>query len=57
MPEIPDKIKDAVEQAKKAADRREDEIEQAAGQKVEPHLHEARKRLAEASEPSGHEQH
>jgi hypothetical protein len=46
---VPDKVKQAFENAKKAADRREDQIEQTAAKKVEPHLHEARERLAEAS--------
>ena len=46
---VPDKVKEAFENAKKAVDRREDQIEQTAAQKVEPHIHEARERLAEAS--------
>jgi len=44
-----DKVKEAFENAKKAVERRDDQIEQTAAQKVEPHLHEARERLAEAS--------
>ena len=46
---MPDKVKETIEDAKKAVDRREDQIEQTAAEKVEPHLHEARERLAEAS--------
>ena len=46
---VPDKVKKALENAKKALDKREDQIEQTAAQKVEPHLHEARQRLADAS--------
>jgi hypothetical protein len=45
---VPDKVKEAFEDAKKAVDRRDDQLEQAA-QKVEPYLHEARQRLADAS--------
>ena len=44
-----DKVKEAFEDAKKAVDKREDQIEQTAAQKVEPHIREARERLAEAS--------
>jgi hypothetical protein len=44
-----DKVKEAFENAKKAVDRHEDQIEQTAAQKVEPHIHEARQRLADAS--------
>jgi hypothetical protein len=44
-----DKVKEAFEDAKKAVDKREDQIEQTAAQKVEPHIHEARERLAEAA--------
>ena len=46
---VPDKVKEALEDAKEAVDRREDQIEQTAAQKVEPHIHEARQRLADAS--------
>ena len=46
---VPDRIKETLEEAKKAADKREDELEQRA-QKVEPHLHEARERLAEQAD-------
>jgi vacuolar-type H+-ATPase subunit H len=46
---VPAKIKQRVEDAKQAADKREDQLEQAAAEKVEPYLHEARQRLAEAS--------
>jgi hypothetical protein len=47
--DMSDKVKEAFENAKKAVERRDDQIEQTAAQKVEPHLHEARERLAEAS--------
>ena len=46
---VPAKIKQQVEDAKQAAEKREDEIEQVAAKKVEPYLHEARERLAKAS--------
>jgi vacuolar-type H+-ATPase subunit H len=46
---VPAKIKERVEDAKQAADKREDQLEQAAAKKVEPYLHEARQRLAKAS--------
>ena len=46
---VPDKVKKTLENAKKALDKREDQIEQTAAQKVEPHIHEARQRLADAS--------
>jgi hypothetical protein len=46
---VPDKVKKAFEDAKKAVDRRDDQIEQTVTEKVEPHIHEARERLAEAS--------
>jgi hypothetical protein len=46
---VPAKIKQRVEDAKQAADKRQDEIEQAAEKKVEPYVHEARARLAKAS--------
>jgi hypothetical protein len=46
---VPAKIKERVEDAKQAADKRQDEIEQAAENKVEPYVHEARARLAKAS--------
>jgi hypothetical protein len=46
---VPAKIKERVEAAKQAADKREDQIEQAAAKKIEPYLHEARERLAKAS--------
>jgi cation transport regulator ChaB len=45
---VPDKVKEAFEDAKKAVDRREDQIEETAAQKVEPHIHEARELLADA---------
>lgn len=44
---VPTKIKHALAEAEQAADKRDDRLERAA-QKVEPHLHEARERLAEA---------
>ena len=47
--DMSDKVKEAFEDAKKAVDRREDQIEQTAARKVEPHIHEARERLAEAA--------
>lgn len=46
---VPAKIKERVEDAKRAADKREDEIDQAVGKQIEPYLHEARERLAKAS--------
>jgi cellobiose-specific phosphotransferase system component IIA len=44
---VPAKIKQTLAQAGQAADRREDQLDQAA-QKVEPQLHDARERLEEA---------
>jgi hypothetical protein len=46
---MPAEIKQRVEDAKRAADKREDQLEQAAAEKLEPYLHEARERLAKAS--------
>jgi hypothetical protein len=44
-----EEIKERVEDAKQAVDKREDQLEQLAEKKVDPYLHEARERLAEAS--------
>ena len=51
-----DKIKKVADHAKEAVDRQDDRLEQAS-KKVEPDLHEARVRLAEAEESSKHERH
>ncbi len=53
---MPDKLRQAVEDVKKSADRRDDEIEQAAD-KAQPYVHEARQRLAEASPKDGRDRH
>jgi hypothetical protein len=53
---MPDKLKKKLEDAKQAVDRRDDQLEQAA-EKADPHVHEAKKRLAEASRSDGRERH
>jgi hypothetical protein len=53
---VSDKIKKAADDAKKAVDRQDDRLEQTS-KKVEPYLHEARVRLAEAEENRKHERH
>jgi hypothetical protein len=53
---VPDKIKKAADHAKKAVDTEDDRLEQTS-KKVEPYVHEARVRLAEAEENREHERH
>lgn len=53
---VPDKIKKAADEAEKAVDRQDDQLEQTA-KKVEPYLHEARVRLAEAEENRENKRH
>jgi hypothetical protein len=53
---VSDKIKKAADDAKKAVDRQDDRLEQTS-EKVEPYLHEARVRLAEAEENRKHKRH
>jgi hypothetical protein len=45
--------KETAERTKKAIDREDDKLEQAAG-KAEPHLHEARERWEEAEREAAH---
>jgi hypothetical protein len=49
----PEKMKEAAEHAKQAIDREDDKLEQVA-RKVEPHLHEAGERWAEAEREAEH---
>ena len=57
MPDdVSDKIKKAGDHAKEAVDRQDDRLEQAS-EKVEPYLHDARVRLAEAEENREHKRH
>ena len=53
---VSDKIKKAADHAKKAVNRQDDRLEQTS-KKVEPYLHEARVRLAEAEENRKHKRH
>lgn len=53
---VSDKIKKAADHAKMAVDRQDDRLEQTS-KKVEPYLHEARVRLAEAEENRKHKRH
>jgi hypothetical protein len=54
MPDnVSDKIKEAADHAKKAVDRQDERLEQT-GEQIEPYLHEARVRLAEAEENRTH---
>jgi hypothetical protein len=48
--DVRDQIKERLEDADQAAEKRQDEIQQAAEKKIEPHVHEARARLYEASQ-------
>jgi hypothetical protein len=54
MPDdLSQKMKETGERTKKAIDREDDKLEQAAG-KAEPHLHEAGERWAEAEREARH---
>jgi hypothetical protein len=54
MPDdLSDKMKETGERVKKAIDREDDKLEQAA-RKAEPHLHEAGERWAEAEREAAH---
>jgi hypothetical protein len=54
--DVSDKIKKAADHAKQAVDTQDDRLEQTS-KKVEPHLHDARVRLAEAEEDRKHKRH
>ena len=54
--DVSDKIKKAADHAKEAVDRQDDQLEQTS-EKVEPYLHDARLRLAEAEENRDHKRH
>jgi hypothetical protein len=51
--DLSEKMKETRERAKKAIDREDDKLEQAA-RKAEPHLHEARERWAKAEREAEH---
>ena len=53
---LPDNIKQAAEHVESAIDRKDDELEQTA-EKLEPHVEEARARLAENERSSERRRH
>jgi hypothetical protein len=53
---VSNRIKKAADHAKKAVDGQDDRFEQTSN-KVEPYLHEARVRLAQAEEDRKHKRH